>query len=90
MCDRITLADKVELLGRELPDADELELPEPVENDVLRLTFTACHAVLVPTATIAQRIVRAECWIVREQAPKTVELKPRSSWKPPNRGRAIS
>ncbi len=44
----VTLAGKVELLGRELPEADELELPEPVEDDVLRLMFTACHPVLTP------------------------------------------
>ena len=82
----VTLAGKVELLGRGLPEADELELPEPVEDDVLRLMFTACHPVLtpeaqaaltlkmlagltteeiaraflVPTATMAQRIVRAK------------------------------
>jgi RNA polymerase sigma factor (sigma-70 family) len=82
----VTLAGKVELLGRELPEADELKLPEPVWDDVLRLMFTACHPVLtpeaqaaltlkmlaglttdeiaraflVPTATMAQRIVRAK------------------------------
>jgi RNA polymerase sigma factor (sigma-70 family) len=48
-----TLAGKVELLGRELPEADELELPESVEDDVLRLMFTACHPVLTPEAQAA-------------------------------------
>jgi RNA polymerase sigma factor (sigma-70 family) len=82
----VTLAGKVELLGREVPEADEPELPEAVWDDVLRLMFTACHPVLtpeaqaaltlkmvaglttdeiaraflVPTATMAQRIVRAK------------------------------
>src|SRR4051794_10743705 len=49
----VTLAGKVELLGRELPEAAELELPEPVEDDVLRLIFTACHPVLRPEAQAA-------------------------------------
>ena len=49
----VTLAGKVELLGRELPEADELELPQPVEDDVLRLMFTACHPVLTPEAQAA-------------------------------------
>jgi RNA polymerase sigma factor (sigma-70 family) len=48
-----TLAGKVELLGRDLPEADELELPESVEDDVLRLMFTACHPVLTPEAQAA-------------------------------------
>ena len=46
----VTLAGKVELLGRSLPEAVELELPEVVEDDVLRLMFTACHPVLAPEA----------------------------------------
>jgi RNA polymerase sigma-70 factor (ECF subfamily) len=33
----VTLAGKVELLGRALPEADGLELPEAVEDDLLRL-----------------------------------------------------
>jgi RNA polymerase sigma-70 factor, ECF subfamily len=49
----VTLAGKVELLGRELPVAGGLELPEPVEDDVLRLMFTACHPVLKPDAQAA-------------------------------------
>ena len=49
----VTLAGKVELLGRELPPDPELELPEPVEDDVLRLMFTACHPVLKPEAQAA-------------------------------------
>jgi RNA polymerase sigma-70 factor (ECF subfamily) len=103
----VTLAGKVELLGRELPEADELELPEPVEDDVLRLMFTACHPVLtpeaqaaltlkmlaglttdqiaraflVPTATMAQRIVRAKRTLAEAQvvfeSPGADELAPR-------------
>jgi RNA polymerase sigma-70 factor, ECF subfamily len=49
----VTLAGKVQLLGRDLPDAAELEVPEPVEDDVLRLVFTACHPVLKPEAQAA-------------------------------------
>ena len=48
-----TLAGKVGLLGRELPEVDEFELPEPVQDDVLRLMFTACHPVLTPEARAA-------------------------------------
>ncbi len=103
----VTLAGKVELLGRELPEADELELPEPVEDDVLRLMFTACHPVLtpeaqaaltlkmlaglttdeiaraflVPTATMAQRIVRARRTLAEArvgfESPGADELAPR-------------
>ncbi|MFL6129502.1 MAG: RNA polymerase sigma factor, partial [Mycobacteriales bacterium] len=103
----VTLAGKVELLGRELPETDELELPEPVEDDVLRLMFTACHPVLgpeaqaaltlkmlaglstdeiaraflVPTATMAQRIVRAKRTLAEARvgfsSPGADELAPR-------------
>jgi RNA polymerase sigma factor (sigma-70 family) len=106
----VTLAGKVELLGRELPDAVEIELPErpePVGDDVLRLMFTACHPVLtpeaqaaltlkmlaglttdeiaraflVPTATMAQRIVRAKRTLadarVGFEPPSADELAPR-------------
>jgi len=103
----VTLAGKVELLGRELPETDELELPKLVEDDVLRLMFTACHPVLtpeaqaaltlkmlsglttdeiaraflVPTATMAQRIVRAKRTLAEAQvgfeSPGADELGPR-------------
>ena len=103
----VTLADRVELLGRELPGPAELELPEPVSDDVLRLMFTACHPVLtpqaqaaltlkmlagltteeiaraflVPTATMAQRIVRAKRTLAQARvgfsAPDADELAPR-------------
>jgi RNA polymerase sigma factor (sigma-70 family) len=103
----VTLAGKVELLARALPEADELELPEPVEDDVLRLMFTACHPVLppeaqaaltlkmlaglttdeiaraflVPTTTMAQRIVRAKRTLARSRvgfsSPGADELAPR-------------
>ncbi|RMI31281.1 RNA polymerase sigma factor [Nocardia stercoris] len=103
----VTLAAKVELLGRELPEADGLELPEPVEDDVLRLMFTTCHPVLtpeaqaaltlkmlaglttdeiaraflVPTKTMAQRIVRAKRTLTEArvgfESPGADELGPR-------------
>jgi RNA polymerase sigma-70 factor (ECF subfamily) len=103
----VTLAGKVELLGRDLPEAEGLELPEPVEDDVLRLMFTACHPVLtreaqaaltlkmlaglttaeiaraflVPTATMAQRIVRAKRALAEArvgfESPGADELAPR-------------
>lgn len=102
-----TLAGKVELLGRERSGVDEPELPEPVEDDVLRLMFIACHPVLtpdaraaltlkmlagltteeiaraflVPTATMAQRIVRAKRTLadagVGFSSPGADELAPR-------------
>jgi RNA polymerase sigma factor (sigma-70 family) len=87
---QVTLERKVEQMGRELDESHDpladLEVDEHVEDDVLRLMFTACHPVLprdarvalalktltglsteaiaraflVPTATMAQRIVRAK------------------------------
>jgi predicted RNA polymerase sigma factor len=103
----VTLAGKVELLGRELPETVELELPEPVPDDVLLLMFTACHPVLgpeaqaaltlkmlaglateeiaraflVPTTTMAQRIVRAKRTLAEARvgfsSPGADELAPR-------------
>jgi RNA polymerase sigma-70 factor, ECF subfamily len=103
----VTLAGKVAQLGRTLPDAQELDLPEVVEDDVLRLMFTTCHPVLtpeaqaaltlkmlaglsteaiaraflVPTSTMAQRIVRAKRTLAQEQvrfeSPEADELGPR-------------
>ena len=53
----VTLQRKVELLGRELNDRetpmDEIELDPHVEDDVLRLMFTACHPVLSVDARVA-------------------------------------
>ena len=52
-----TLQSKVELLGRELSDhetpMDEIEFDARVEDDVLRLMFTACHPVLSVEARVA-------------------------------------
>jgi RNA polymerase sigma factor (sigma-70 family) len=52
-----TLRNKVELLGRELSDhetpMDEIEFDSHVEDDVLRLMFTACHPVLSVDARVA-------------------------------------
>jgi len=53
----VTLQSKVELLGRELIDhetpMDEIEFDPHVEDDVLRLMFTACHPVLSVDARVA-------------------------------------
>src|SRR5512145_2660987 len=53
----VTLHGKVELLGRELSDhetpMDEIEFDPHVEDDVLRLMFTACHPVLSVGARVA-------------------------------------
>jgi RNA polymerase sigma factor (sigma-70 family) len=87
---QVTLERKVEQMGRDLDDSHDpladLEVDDHVEDDVLRLMFTACHPVLprearvalalktltglsteaiaraflVPTATMAQRVVRAK------------------------------
>jgi predicted RNA polymerase sigma factor len=87
---QVTLERKVEQMGRELDESHDpladLEVDDSVEDDLLRLMFTACHPVLppearvvlalktltglstesiaraflVPTSTMAQRIVRAK------------------------------
>jgi len=53
----VTLQGKVELLGRELGDRenpmDEIEFDPHVDDDVLRLMFTACHPVLSLDARVA-------------------------------------
>ncbi|WP_338177676.1 RNA polymerase sigma factor [Jatrophihabitans sp.] len=53
----VTLERKVELLGRELSEAedpmDEIEFDTHVTDDVLRLMFTACHPVLAVEARVA-------------------------------------
>ncbi len=53
----VTLQGKVELLGRELRDhetpMDDIELDPHVDDDVLRLMFTACHPVLSVDARVA-------------------------------------
>jgi RNA polymerase sigma factor (sigma-70 family) len=53
----VTLQRKVELLGRELRDRetpmDEIEVEAHVDDDVLRLMFTACHPVLSVDARVA-------------------------------------
>jgi len=53
----VTLQSKVELLGRELAEhetpMDEIEFDAHVEDDVLRLMFTACHPVLPLEARVA-------------------------------------
>jgi predicted RNA polymerase sigma factor len=54
---QLTLERKVEEIGRELIEADnpmdEIEFDEHVEDDVLRLVFTACHPVLSRDARVA-------------------------------------
>jgi RNA polymerase sigma factor (sigma-70 family) len=53
----VTFERKVELLGRELTDSDnpmdEIEFDTHVDDDVLRLMFTACHPVLPLEARVA-------------------------------------
>ena len=53
----VALQGKVELLGRELTDRetpmDEIDIDPHVEDDVLRLMFTACHPVLPIEARVA-------------------------------------
>ncbi|HEY9350893.1 MAG TPA: sigma-70 family RNA polymerase sigma factor [Acidothermales bacterium] len=53
----VTLQSKVELLAREFSDhetpMDEIEFDPHVEDDVLRLMFTACHPVLSVEARVA-------------------------------------
>ncbi|HZU54492.1 MAG TPA: RNA polymerase sigma factor [Actinocrinis sp.] len=46
-----TYARKLELIGADL-GADEPE-PDAIEDDLLRLVFTACHPVLAPQARVA-------------------------------------
>jgi RNA polymerase sigma factor (sigma-70 family) len=53
----VTLQKKVDMLGREISDhetpMDEIEFDPHVEDDVLRLMFTACHPVLPVDARVA-------------------------------------
>jgi RNA polymerase sigma factor (sigma-70 family) len=53
----VTLQSKVELLGRELREhatpMDEIEIEAHVDDDVLRLMFTACHPVLSVDGRVA-------------------------------------
>src|ERR1041384_6482378 len=54
---QVTLERKLIEMGREVSESadpiDELELDEHVDDDVLRLMFTACHPVLTPEARVA-------------------------------------
>jgi RNA polymerase sigma factor (sigma-70 family) len=54
---RVTLERKVEQIGRDLSEAenpmDEIEIEPTVQDDVLRLMFTACHPVLSEDARVA-------------------------------------
>jgi RNA polymerase sigma factor (sigma-70 family) len=54
---RVTFERKVEEIGRDLTDVenpmDEIEIEKTVEDDVLRLMFTACHPVLSQDARVA-------------------------------------
>jgi RNA polymerase sigma factor (sigma-70 family) len=54
---RVTFERKVEEIGRDLTDVenpmDEIEIEPTVQDDVLRLMFTACHPVLSPEARVA-------------------------------------
>ncbi|MFI8190725.1 RNA polymerase sigma factor [Streptomyces sp. NPDC085946] len=53
---RETYARKLAEIGRDLPDAappEEPADPDGIDDDLLRLVFTACHPVLSPQARIA-------------------------------------
>src|SRR6059036_1328136 len=54
---RVTLERKVEELGRDLVETEdpmaEIEIEPTVQDDVLRLMFTACHPVLSSDAGVA-------------------------------------
>ena len=54
---RVTLERKVEQLGRDLVQTEDpmadIEIEPTVQDDVLRLIFTACHPVLPPDARVA-------------------------------------
>jgi RNA polymerase sigma factor (sigma-70 family) len=54
---QVTLERKLMQMGRDAEESadpiGELELDEHVEDDVLRLMFTACHPVLAPEARVA-------------------------------------
>lgn len=54
---QITFQRKVDEIGRDLSESknpmDEIEFDEHVEDDVLRLIFTACHPMLSPEARVA-------------------------------------
>src|SRR5256714_4982127 len=53
----VTFERKVEEIGRDLTDVetpmDEIEIEPTVQDDVLRLMFTACHPVLSRDARVA-------------------------------------
>ncbi len=103
----VRLERKVTELGHTTETTTEIDVEEHVEDDVLRLMFTACHPVLtpparaaltlkmlaglrteeiaraflVPTSTMAQRIVRAKKTLTEARVPFEVptgaELAPR-------------
>jgi RNA polymerase sigma factor (sigma-70 family) len=54
---RATLERKVEQIARDLSESenpmDDIEIEPTVQDDVLRLMFTACHPVLTPEARVA-------------------------------------
>jgi RNA polymerase sigma factor (sigma-70 family) len=54
---QVSFERKVAVIGRELPEAenpmDEIEFDDHVEDDVLRLIFTACHPSLSRDARVA-------------------------------------
>ncbi len=54
---QVNLGRKLEQIGRDLPTDDQhaidVDLPDHLEDDVLRLMFTACHPVLSTEARVA-------------------------------------
>ncbi|MBN0044259.1 sigma-70 family RNA polymerase sigma factor [Streptomyces actuosus] len=102
---RDTYARKLREIGRDLPESippQEPADPDDIDDDLLRLVFTACHpvlsadarialtlrllgglttaeiarAVLVPEATVAQRIVRAKRTLAAKNVPFEVPRGP--------------
>ncbi|GAB3065879.1 RNA polymerase sigma factor [Intrasporangium mesophilum] len=74
-----TLRNKVALLGRELRDhgtpMDEIELDRHVDDDVLRLMFTACHPVLSVDARVALTL-RLVAGLSTEEIARAFVVKP--------------
>ena len=75
-----TLQSKVELIGRDLSEhetpMDEIAFEPHVDDDVLRLMFTACHPVLSVEARVALTLKMVAGLSTRSAWPRTVDSKP--------------